>query len=121
MASRKTWKDAVSSDPGYASWTFGGAPRDVNKDPSARVSAALKAIHGRADRRLKAKVFAKRMWAAYYRVRDVGCRPASGVDPVIPGPIIDALCFGAGAGHRRVMMERYKRAARTAERFCRSL
>lgn len=44
---RKTWKQAVQSNPGYADWTFGRAGvRDVNKDPSKRVSQALKGCAG---------------------------------------------------------------------------
>lgn len=117
---RKTWKQAVETKSGYAEWTFGSSPRDVNKDPGKRVSEALKAVN-KWDRRSKAQKFAKRMWDNYYRVRDEGCANwrLGGQKSLIPNSVIVAMSWGVGDGHRRVMMERYKKAAQAAERFCR--
>jgi hypothetical protein len=117
---RRTFKEAVTKDAGYAHWVFGDNVRDVNRDAAVAklVSSALKNVWNKWDRRKKAQAFAKRMWAAYWRVKDYGCRKPGSAN-IIPRDVLNAMCWGVSSGHSTVMIQRYKAAAQAAERFCR--
>ncbi len=119
---RKTWKQAVQSDKGYAEWTFGKTVRSLDtKRYETLVSNALKGIYSKYERFEKARAFAKRMRERASLVRREGCHLAG--LPQYPTrlgrEIVAAMSWGVGDGHNRVMIMRYEAAAKAAERFCR--
>jgi hypothetical protein len=119
---RKTFKEAVKTDAGYASWMFGDNVRDVDHDVviAKRVSEALKNV-SQWTRREAARKFANRMWNAAARVREEGCHKAGMPYPArLPRAVINAMCWGVSDGHAIVMIKRYEAAAKAAERFCKA-
>jgi hypothetical protein len=118
---RKTWKQAVQSDKGYAEWTFGKGVRSLDtKRYETMVSNALKGIYSRYERYTKALAFAKRMRERAMLVRREGCHRAGQPYPSRLGrEIVAAMSWGVGDGNNRVMIMRYEACAKAAERFCR--
>lgn len=87
-------------------------------DVAKAVSQALKGIYGSYTRYEAAKKFADRMWKAEQRVREWGCDLPQG-EPQVKRILINALCFGVGDEHNRLMIKKYHDARLAAERFCR--
>jgi len=117
---RKTWKQAVQSDKGYAEWTFGKTVRSLDtKRYETLVSNALKNVD-RWKRFDVARAFARRMRERASLVRREGCHRAGMPYPSRLGrEIVAAMSWGVGDGNNRVMIMRYEACAKAAERFCR--
>lgn len=83
------------------------------------VSEAVKAKPSYARSSYAAK-FARRMRVAEARVRESGSRLAGlPYPPPLPRAVVNALCHGAGDERNRAMIERYRAAAKAAQRFVR--
>jgi hypothetical protein len=122
IMAKSKWAKRMVSDPQYASWTFGGAPRNFNRSDEIekQVSTALKNETRSWKRPEKARAFARKMRSHADRIRHEGrtvWNNKSGISTIF----ISAMCFGVGSGHDRIMIDRYEAAAKSAERFCKRI